>query len=132
MRRHIRYGNTGKARINVLRCVMSDHIAAYQVPEDATYKCIRWRMLPSGHSGYADRRSKSVDTELGQLIWIFGCYHSCERPASDRMARWKAIGELAGTTRPESPCTVFPSPSLSDGCHVLAFRDDAVLNYGLL
>jgi len=45
MRGQIRYRDKGKARINVLRCVMSDNIAANQVPEDTTYECIRGEMF---------------------------------------------------------------------------------------
>src|SRR5258708_446809 len=85
---------------------MSDNIAANQVPEHASYKGIRREVFPCGHSGHADRRRKSVDTELRQLIWVFGRYNSCERPASYRMARWEAIRELACTVWPESPGAV--------------------------
>src|SRR5713226_5534515 len=102
MRGHIRNGNEGKARINVLRCVVSDHIAANQVPEDTTYKCIRGEMFSRGHSGHAYRGSKSVDSDLGWLVWIFGCYYSCERPATNRVAGWEAIREGARPMWPES------------------------------
>src|SRR5260370_11875704 len=100
MRGHIRDGNEGKARIKVLCCVMSDHIAADQVPEGATYKCVRGEMFPCGHSGHAYRRGKSVDPNLGRLVWIFGSYYPSERPACYRMSRWEAIREFAGSLRP--------------------------------
>src|SRR5207245_491599 len=106
----------GKARINVLRCVVSDHIAANQVPEDTPYKCIRGEMFSRGHSGHADRGGKSVDTNLGRLVWIFGCYYSSERPASNRVTRREAIRECARTMCPESASTISFIWSLSAGC----------------
>ena len=72
MRGHIRYGNEGKAMITFTRGALSDHIAANQEPEGAPYHCIRGEMFPCGHSGQANRGGKSVDPDLGRLVWIFG------------------------------------------------------------
>src|SRR5216683_4621510 len=81
---------------------MPDHITAYQIPKHAPYECIRGEVFPRGHSRHAYRGSESVDTNLGQGVWIFGCYHSREGPASNRVAGWEAIREGARTMRPES------------------------------
>src|SRR5713226_5957004 len=116
MRGHIRYGNKGKTRINVLHSVVSHHIAANEVPEDTPYKCVRGEMFSRGHSGHAYRCSKSVDTNLGCLVWILGCDYSCERPASNCVARREAIRECARTMCPESAGTISFIWSLSVSC----------------
>src|SRR5258708_8488354 len=130
MRGHIRHGNKGKARINVLRCAVSDHIASNQVAEDTTYKCIRGEMFPGGHSGHAYRGGKSVGRNLGRLVWIFGCYYSCERPASNCVARREAVRECTRTVRPESAGTISFIWSLSVRCQFYRFCAEARVDDG--
>src|SRR5882724_13393686 len=95
--------------------MMSGHITAYEESQHAPYKCIRGEVLQRGHSGHAYRCSKGVDTNLSRLVWIFGCYHSREGPASNRVAGWEAIREVARTMRPESPGPVSLIRSLPGG-----------------
>src|SRR5258706_8737854 len=109
---------------------MSDDVTADQVSEDATHKGIRGEMFPSGHSRHADRRSKSVDAELGQFIGIFGSYYSCERPGSDRVARWEAVRECACTVGPESAGTVSFVGTLSVRRQFQRFCDESGINDG--
>src|ERR1700720_2817650 len=73
------------------------------------------QVLQRGHPGHAYRCSKSVDANLGRLVWIFSGYHSRESPASNRVAGWEAIREGARTMWPESSGAVSLIRSLPVG-----------------
>src|SRR6266446_4393354 len=104
----IHHRNKRKSRTNVFRRVMSHHVSADQIPERASDKNVRRKMLACGHAARANCQGKSVSRYLDRLAWIFRCNYARQREAFRCVSRRKRTVKLVGTSamRPESPLAV--------------------------